>query len=73
MSYRIAAEAPELAAAIASVAGETSAEVELWKLTGAGHGWPGAVTGREKLIGPETGVIDVAEEVWRFVSRFQKE
>jgi polyhydroxybutyrate depolymerase len=50
----------------------SGAEVELWKLTGAGHGWPGGETGRERLIGPKTGVIDAAAEVWRFVSRFQK-
>ncbi len=52
---------------------ESGAEVELWKLTGAGHGWPGSKTGREWLVGPETHVIDAAEEVWRFLKRFSKD
>jgi polyhydroxybutyrate depolymerase len=49
------------------------AEVQLWKLTGAGHGWPGS-RGRlpERLVGPETTVIDAAAEVWRFLSRFRR-
>jgi polyhydroxybutyrate depolymerase len=46
------------------------AEVELWKLTGAGHGWPGAKITREALLGPATGVIDANTEIWRFFSRF---
>jgi polyhydroxybutyrate depolymerase len=49
------------------------AEVQLWKLTGAGHGWPG---GHRRLpasiMGPETVTIDAALEVWRFVSRFRR-
>jgi polyhydroxybutyrate depolymerase len=47
------------------------AEVALWKLTGAGHGWPGAVTTREALTGPATGVIDANTEIWRFLSQFE--
>ncbi len=44
------------------------ADVRLWKLTGAGHAWPGApAILPERLMGPETHVIDAAEEVWRFV------
>lgn len=51
----------------------SGAEVELWKLTGAGHGWPGASIGwRQRIVGPDTGVIDASEEVWRFVSRYRK-
>jgi polyhydroxybutyrate depolymerase len=47
------------------------AEVAHWKLTGAGHGWPGGPSGLpESIIGPETHVIDAATEVWAFVSRF---
>jgi polyhydroxybutyrate depolymerase len=40
-----------------------------WKLTGPGHGWPGA-TGRtlERIIGPPTSVIDAALEAWRFMA-----
>ena len=51
----------------------SGADVRLWKLTGAGHGWPGAppVLG-ERLMGPETGVISAAEEVWRFVRGFSR-
>jgi polyhydroxybutyrate depolymerase len=46
-------------------------EVALWKLTGAGHHWPGTADGRlERFVGPGTTVIDASEEVWRFVSRF---
>jgi polyhydroxybutyrate depolymerase len=47
------------------------AEVALWKLTGAGHGWPGAAPILEALVGPPTNVIDANTEIWRFVSRFQ--
>lgn len=46
------------------------AEVLLWKLTGAGHVWPGGE--REKLlkeVGPATEVIDANAEMWRFFSR----
>jgi polyhydroxybutyrate depolymerase len=50
----------------------SGAPVELWKLTGAGHGWPGSRTGRERLVGPATTVIDAADEVWRFLSRFRR-
>jgi poly(3-hydroxybutyrate) depolymerase len=48
-------------------------DVRLWKLTGAGHGWPGAppVLG-ESVMGPETHVILAAEEVWRFVRGFSR-
>jgi len=52
---------------------KSGAEVELWRLTGAGHGWPGAELGRrQKIVGPDTKVILAAEEVWRFLSRFAK-
>jgi len=48
-------------------------EVQIWKLTGAGHGWPGGhVQLPERIMGPETAVIDAALEVWRFVSRFRR-
>lgn len=45
--------------------------VELWKLTGAGHGWPGAPARMERILGPNTHVIDANAEIWRFVSRFR--
>ncbi|HYA46928.1 MAG TPA: PHB depolymerase family esterase [Burkholderiales bacterium] len=47
------------------------AEVVLWKLTGAGHVWPGGT--RDYLtrwLGPSTRVIDANEEMWRFFRRF---
>ena len=47
------------------------AEVALWRLTGAGHGWPGATTIREALVGPATRVIDANTEILKFFSRFQ--
>jgi len=51
----------------------SGAEVRLWKLTGAGHGWPGGhIRLPESVMGPETATIDAALEVWRFVSRFRR-
>ena len=51
----------------------TGAPVALWRLTGAGHGWPGGHAALpERIMGPETTVIAAAEEVWRFVSRFRR-
>ncbi len=46
------------------------AEVALWKLTGAGHGWPGAVPRLASMLGPATQVVDANTEIWRFVARF---
>jgi polyhydroxybutyrate depolymerase len=46
-------------------------EVALWKLTGAGHGWPGAdPVLPERRMGPRSDVISAAAESWRFLSRF---
>jgi poly(3-hydroxybutyrate) depolymerase len=46
-------------------------EVRLWKLTGAGHGWPGAAPVLpERVMGPRTDVIRAVDEVWRFLERF---
>jgi polyhydroxybutyrate depolymerase len=45
-------------------------EVVLWKLTGAGHGWPGGKSSREALVGPATQVIDANTEIWHFFSRY---
>jgi len=51
----------------------SGADVELWRLTGAGHGWPGGGSALpERLLGPKTKVIDAALEVWRFLSRFER-
>ena len=47
------------------------AEVVLWRLTGAGHVWPGGQPDfLPRLLGPGTDVIDANEEMWRFFSRF---
>jgi polyhydroxybutyrate depolymerase len=43
-------------------------EVGLWRLTGAGHVWPGAPAWR----GEGSEVIDANAEIWRFVSRFRR-
>jgi polyhydroxybutyrate depolymerase len=47
-------------------------EVMHWKLTVAGHGWPGdePPATPEFLSGPHTSIINAAREIWRFVSRF---
>jgi polyhydroxybutyrate depolymerase len=48
-------------------------EVVHWKLTVAGHGWPGRERDglAEALVGPHTSIVDAAEEAWKFVSRFR--
>jgi polyhydroxybutyrate depolymerase len=46
-------------------------EIVLWKLSGAGHVWPGA--SRDDLapvLGPGTDVVNANEEMWRFFRRF---
>lgn len=48
------------------------AEVALWRLTGAGHVWPGHPSNRARLLGEDTTVIDANEEIWKFVSRFRR-
>lgn len=78
LTYRLAAEASDRIAAIAPVAAAPAiepcaagSEVRLWKLSGAGHGWPGAGSVLpERLVGPRTDVIHAADEVWRFLERF---
>lgn len=49
-----------------------NAEIVHWKLTGAGHGWPGNRRSglAEEITGPSTTVVDAAEEAWKFVSKF---
>ncbi len=51
-----------------------SVEVAHWKLTVAGHGWPGEKGSGlpERLIGPRTTLVHAADEVWAFVSRFSR-
>jgi polyhydroxybutyrate depolymerase len=47
-------------------------EVAHWKLTGAGHAWPGNARqgALQAIVGPPTTVVDAAEEIWGFASRF---
>ena len=47
-----------------------AAPLEHWKLTGAGHSWPGhrAPPAWALVVGPSTEVISAAEEVWRFMA-----
>ena len=48
-------------------------EVILWKLTGAGHVWPGGIQNYlPLLLGPGTTVIDANAEMWRFFSRHRR-
>ncbi|MGH8642143.1 MAG: extracellular catalytic domain type 1 short-chain-length polyhydroxyalkanoate depolymerase [Burkholderiales bacterium] len=49
-------------------------EVVLWKLTGAGHVWPGGVQDfLPLLLGKGTTVIDANSEMWGFFSRFRRQ
>ena len=46
-------------------------EVEHWRLTGAGHVWPGGEPGYlQTILGKSTGVIDANREMWEFFGRF---
>ena len=46
-------------------------EFVLWKLTGAGHVWPGAgVQSWQRYVGPATDVIGADTLMWRFFQRF---
>ena len=48
-------------------------DVAHWKLTGAGHGWPGSGSVLpERIVGPHTEVIDVADEILAFVARYAR-
>jgi len=48
-------------------------EVVLWRLTGAGHVWPGGLQDYiPRLLGPGTTVIDANDEMWRFFSRYRR-
>ncbi len=49
-------------------------EVVLWKLTGAGHVWPGGQQNYLRwLLGPGTTVIDANNEIWEFFARFRRD
>jgi polyhydroxybutyrate depolymerase len=49
-------------------------EVVLWRLTGAGHVWPGGLQDYlPLLLGKGTTVIDANSEMWRFFSGFRRD
>lgn len=50
----------------------SDADIELWKLTGAGHVWPGAKPHYERLLGTPTSLIDANDVAWKFLSRFRR-
>ena len=46
-------------------------EYVFWKLTGAGHTWPGAADQPwQDYVGPATDVIDANTVIWQFFQRF---
>jgi polyhydroxybutyrate depolymerase len=49
------------------------AEVGLWRLTGAGHVWPGATAHMPIILGADTRVLDANQVIWDFVSRFRRQ
>ena len=48
-------------------------DVELWRMFGPGHGWPGGPAPLpEAVIGPKTNVISAASEIFVFLPRFTR-
>lgn len=46
-------------------------EIVLWRLTGAGHTWPGSGgQAWQRYVGPATNVLDANAEMWQFFKRF---
>lgn len=67
--WKVSAEGSVHAALRLAYAG-CKAETGLWKLSGAGHVWPGGILDYLPwLLGPGTRVIDASEEAWRFFTR----
>ncbi len=50
------------------------APVQLWRMEGPGHVWPGAPPreSRAAMLGPATDVVDATREMWAFFSRFRR-
>jgi len=46
--------------------GRDESEVVLWRLTGAGHVWPGSTRNLPRLLGRPTTLVDANEEIWAF-------
>jgi len=66
-------KAKQGATRIAYRACDRGSEIILWKLTGAGHVWPGAGTLRiQRLLGPPTGFVDANLEMWEFFERHRR-
>lgn len=53
---------------------DNDVRVEHLRLTGSGHGWPGAEVTRvmEGLVGERTTLIDASEQAWAFASQFSR-
>lgn len=52
---------------------DAGAEVVHWRLTGAGHVWPGGDPMLPaRLVGPASDVVDVNAEMWAFFARFTR-
>jgi polyhydroxybutyrate depolymerase len=46
-------------------------QVVLWRLSGAGHVWPGGRQGYlESILGPGSTIIDANDEMWSFFTQF---
>ena len=50
------------------------AEVELYRVTGGGHSWPGSAfsAATAKLVGPTTFSISATELIWRFFAHYPR-
>jgi polyhydroxybutyrate depolymerase len=69
---RSEAEADHSATHLVYPACAPGGDVELWRLTGAGHVWPGGVPGYlQSILGPSSDIIDANAEAWAFFRRFQ--
>ena len=67
-------DAGETATRITYAPCKQRAEVVLWKLTGAGHVWPGTPidvngTPRGAVLGESTSVVDANELMWEFFAK----
>jgi polyhydroxybutyrate depolymerase len=51
----------------------SGAPVIHWRMTGAGHGWPGRILSpaREELVGGSTTLLSAPEEAWDFLEEFR--
>ncbi|MBX3143247.1 MAG: hypothetical protein KF813_05805 [Trueperaceae bacterium] len=49
-----------------------STPVVHWRLSGVGHGWPGTTHGIRPPAGNTTELISATDEIWSFLSRFQR-